>query len=127
MVKERNALWKTVIEPFESNKTEKISGTDNSFGFGIVEVSDKLYALANGTINKLNVDGNKTEPINISYTFRRNLLEEFDQMFYEAWAQMEEGFYDEKFPWNKLEENERILSAVYSLPEQPCRYAATVE
>ncbi|HQX97720.1 MAG TPA: hypothetical protein PLT02_12525, partial [Chitinophagaceae bacterium] len=92
----KNALWKTVIEPFESNKTEKISGTDNSFGFGIVEVSDKLYALANGTINKLNVDGNKTEPINISYTFRRNLLEEFDQMFYEAWAQMEEGFYDEK-------------------------------
>ena len=100
----KNALWKTVIEPFESNKTEKISGTDNSFGFGIVEVSDKLYALANGTINKLNVDGNKTESINISYTFRRNLLEEFDQMFYEAWAQMEEGFYDEKFhglDWKK--------------------------
>lgn len=101
----KTALWKTVIEPFENNKTEKIAGTDNSFGFDIVEVSDKLYVLSNGTINKLNLDGNKTEPISISNTFRRNLSEEFDQMFYEAWAQMEENYYDEKFhgvDWKKI-------------------------
>jgi len=100
----RNALWKTVIEPFEQNKTEKIANTDNSFGFDIVEVSDKLYALFNGTINKLNLEANKVDPISISYTFRRNLSEEFSQMFYEAWAQMEEGYYDDKFhglDWNK--------------------------
>ncbi|MEO7982718.1 MAG: S41 family peptidase, partial [Bacteroidota bacterium] len=93
----RNALWKTVLEPFETNKTEKIAGTDNSFGFDIIEVSDKLYVLFNGTINKLNLDGNKADPINISYTFRRNLSEEFSQVFEEAWAQMEENYYDEKF------------------------------
>jgi Tol biopolymer transport system component/C-terminal processing protease CtpA/Prc len=100
----RNALWKTVIEPFEQNKTEKIANTDNSFGFDIVEVSDKLYVLFNGNINKLNLDGNKVDPIAISYTFRRNLSEEFTQMFYEAWAQMEEGYYDDKFhgvDWKK--------------------------
>lgn len=96
----RNALWKTVLEPFEANKTEKISGTDNSFGFEISEVSDKLYVLFNATINKLNLDGNKADPVNISYTFRRNLAEEFSQMFEEAWAQMEEGYYDEKFHGN---------------------------
>ena len=103
----RNSLWKTVIEPFEANKTEKINGTDNSFGFDIVEVSDKLYILASGTINKLNLDGNKVDAISIAYTFRRNLSEEFDQMFYEAWAQMEENYYDEKFHglnWNKTKE-----------------------
>jgi hypothetical protein len=33
----RNALWKTLIEPFEANKTEKIANTDNSFGFDIVD------------------------------------------------------------------------------------------
>jgi Tol biopolymer transport system component len=82
----RNALWKTVIEPFEQNKTDKIANTDNSFGFDIVEVSDKLYALFNGSINKLNLDQNKVDPIPISYTFRRNLSEEFSQMFYEAWG-----------------------------------------
>jgi tricorn protease len=100
----RNALWKTTIEPFEQNKTEKIANTDNSFGFDIVEVSDKLYALFNGNINKLNLDANKVDPISMSYTFRRNLAKEFNQMFYEAWAQMEEGYYDEKFhglDWKK--------------------------
>jgi tricorn protease len=92
-----SALWKTVIEPFEQNKTEKIAGAERSNGFDIVEVNDKLYVLFNGTINKLNLDLNKVDPINISYTFRRNLAAEFNQMYYEAWAQMEENFYDDKF------------------------------
>lgn len=103
----RNALWKTVIEPFEQNKTEKIAGTDLSFNFGIVEVSDKLYVLLNGNINKLNLDANKVDLINIGYTFRRNLSEEFSQMFEETWAQMEENYYDENFHglnWKKTKE-----------------------
>jgi Tol biopolymer transport system component/C-terminal processing protease CtpA/Prc len=100
----RNALWKTVIEPFEQNKTEKIAGTDNSFSFDISEVSDKFYVLFNGAINKLNLEGNKVDPVTISYTFRRNLSEEFSQMFEEAWAQMEENYYDGNFhglDWKK--------------------------
>lgn len=98
------ALWKTLIEPFEQNKTEKIAGTDNSQGFDIVEAGDKMYVLFNGTINKLNLEANKADPINISYTFRRNLSQEFEQMFYETWAQVEENYYDEKFHglnWNR--------------------------
>ena len=100
----RSALWKTVIEPFEQTKTEKIAGTDNASGVSIVEVSNKLYARFNSGIYKLNLDGNKVEPISISYTFRRNLKDEFRQMFYQAWAQMEEGYYDENFhglDWKK--------------------------
>lgn len=93
----RPALWKTVTEPFEQNKTEKIAGTDGAGGFDIREVNDKLYVLFNGTISKLNLDANKTEPISIAFTFRRNLEEEFTQMFGEAWAQMEENYYDEHF------------------------------
>ena len=103
----KSALWKTLIEPFEQNKTEKIAGTDNSFGFDIVEVSDKLFVLMGGNINKLSLDGNKADPVSISYTFRRNLEEEFNQMFYEAWAQMEENYYDEKFHghnWTKTKD-----------------------
>lgn len=100
----RNAIWKTVIEPFEQNKTEKIAGTENIGGFEVVEVNDKFFVLMNGTFGKLNLDANKIDPVAISYTFRRNLAEEFDQMFYEAWAGMEEGYYDEKFhglDWKK--------------------------
>lgn len=103
----RNALWKTVIEPFEQNKTEKIAGTDGSGGFDITEVSDKFYVLFNGTVHKLNLEANKVDPVNIAYTFRRNLADEFNQLFIEAWAQMEEGFYDEKFHginWQKTKD-----------------------
>ena len=103
----RNALWKTVIEPFEQNKTDKIAGTDNAFSFDIVEVSDKFYVLFNGNIGKLSLDGNKVDPIGISYTFRRNLQDEFSQMFEETWAQMEINYYDGNFhglDWKKTKE-----------------------
>lgn len=106
----RNALWKTVIEPFEPNKTEKITGTDNNFSFDIVEVSDKLYLLAGGNLHKLNVDANRVDPINVSHTFRRRLASEFEQMFDEAWAGMEESYYDEAFhgtDWSKMRERYR--------------------
>lgn len=101
----RNALWKTSIEPFESNKTEKIAGTDNAFNFSICDVNDKLYALFNGNIYKLNLDANKVDPVNISFTFRRNLHDEFQQVFEETWAQVNENYYDENFhgiDWNKM-------------------------
>jgi tricorn protease len=99
----RNALWKVVIEPFESNKTEKIAGTEGS-GFSVFESGDKFWVIQNGNINKLNLEANKLEPVNISFTFRRNLSEEFNQIFEETWAQVEENYYDEKFhgiDWKK--------------------------
>lgn len=101
------ALWKTVLEPFEENKTEKIAGTDGTGGFDIVFVSDKFYLLMKGDISKLNVEGSKIDAVKISYTFRRNLQAEFAQMFEEAWAKMEINYYDEDFHginWVKIKE-----------------------
>lgn len=97
----RVALWKTTKAPFELDKTEKVA---EGRIFGFVNANDKLYVLNNGGINKLNLDLNRLDPINISYTFRRNLSAEFSQMFEEAWAQMEENYYDENFhglDWKK--------------------------
>ncbi|MET0464780.1 MAG: S41 family peptidase [Chitinophagaceae bacterium] len=97
----RTAVWKTTKEPFEADKHEKV--TDGAL-FSLVDANDKLYALTNTGINKLNLDMNRLDPINVSFTFRRNLSEEFSQMFEEAWAQMEENYYDEKFhglDWKK--------------------------
>lgn len=37
------------------------------------------------------------DPVSISITFRKNLAAEFAQIFEEAWAQVEENYYDEKF------------------------------
>ena len=100
----KTSLWKTTLEPFEQPKTEKITGADGSFNIQVVEVNDKLFCLARGTINKLNLDANKTDAISIGYTFRRNLAGEFRQMFEEAWAQMDENYYDGNFHgvnWDK--------------------------
>lgn len=101
------ALWKTVIEPFESNKTEKIAGTDGNFPSDVVINGDKLFLLQSGTINKLSLEPAKVDPVSISSTFRRNLQAEFSQMVDEAWAQMEENYYDDKFHginWKKVKQ-----------------------
>jgi Tol biopolymer transport system component/C-terminal processing protease CtpA/Prc len=103
----KNALWKTVLEPFETIKTEKIAGTESANLGGIVEVNDKLYALLNGTIHKINLEANKADPIATSYAFRRALQEEFAQIFEEMWADVQENFYDENFhgvDWVKMKE-----------------------
>jgi tricorn protease len=98
----RGALWKTTLEPFENTKTERIAGADG-FSFDYAEGGDKSMLLSNGNLFKLNIDANKVDPVLISNTFRRNLAAEFEQIFEEAWAQVEENYYDEKFhgiDWN---------------------------
>ncbi len=93
----KNALWKTIIQPFEMRKTEKIAGAEGTFSYSINVSGDKLYVLSSGNISKLNLDQNKVEPINITHTFRRNLQQEFEQAFEETWAQVQENFYDQDF------------------------------
>ena len=90
----RRALYRTVREAFESDKTEKVA--DGSVG-NLVEVKGKFYALSGGTVQQYNIDGNKLEKKDIAFKFRRNLEDEFNQMFYETWAGIEENFYDGDF------------------------------
>jgi len=92
----KTALWKTVIEPFEQNKTEKIQGAEGQ-SVNTATAGDKYLVLMDGTIYKLNLDQNKLESLPLSYTFRKSLSGEFNQVFYEAWARLEENYYDEKF------------------------------
>ncbi len=102
----KNSLWKTTLEPFEISKTEKIAGAESG-NISFAESNDKYYVLVNGVIFKLNLEANKTEQVNLAYTFRRNLSAEFNQLFEESWALMDENYYDEKFHganWPKLKE-----------------------
>jgi C-terminal processing protease CtpA/Prc/Tol biopolymer transport system component len=92
----RPALWKTTLEPFENPKTEKITGADG-FGVDYSDGGDKTMLLVNGNLLKLNLDANRADPVVVSSTFRRNLAAEFAQVFEEAWAQVEENYYDPKF------------------------------
>ena len=92
----RVALWKTVLEPFEPAKTEKIQGAEGG-NINTAAAGDKYFVLLDGTIYKLNLDQNKLEALSLSYPFRKSLSGEFNQVFYEAWARVEENYYDEKF------------------------------
>ncbi len=103
----RSKLWKTTMEPFENNKTVKM-GDKPVYGYQFVTIGKKHYLLSSGTIQTVNLGANKLKPIAISYRFNKSLSEEFEQMYYEAWAGMEENFYDEKFHgenWQKLRDN----------------------
>ncbi|ASU33055.1 S41 family peptidase [Mucilaginibacter xinganensis] len=97
------ALYRTTIQPFEENKTEKVG--DDISGYDIAIAGDKFYALAGGNIYTLNIDNNKLDKIDIGYKFDRNLDGEFRQMFDEAWAGLEENYYDGDFhgtDWKKM-------------------------
>ncbi|WP_394974227.1 S41 family peptidase [uncultured Croceitalea sp.] len=97
-------LWKTSFEPFEKSKTEVVLDKEIQ-GYQIESAKNNYYLLVKGDIHTLDIKSNKTDKITINHTFRRNLSNEFTQMFYEAWAGFEENFYDENFhgeDWAKL-------------------------
>lgn len=48
-------------------------------------------------MQKYNIDDNKLEKVDVAFKFRRNLQDEFNQLFYETWAGIEENFYDGDF------------------------------
>ncbi len=92
----KNNLYKTILDPFDLTKTEKILGAEAN-NIDISYTNEKYYILLNGTIHKLSLDANKVDPVAISFVFRRNRAAEFNQVFYEAWAKLDENYYDEKF------------------------------
>jgi tricorn protease len=89
------SLWKMTFEPFEKTKTEEIKNAD-----GYVEIrgyKDHYYALNRGNINKLELDKNSLDKVDIDHPFTINMNDEFNQMFYEAWGDLQENYYNEKF------------------------------
>ncbi len=90
----RGALFRTILEPFTANKTEKVvdGGASN-----LIEVDGRFFALSGGTIQKYNIDGNKLDKIELAFKFQRDLEREFNQLFHETWAGIEENFYDADF------------------------------
>ncbi|MCC5912763.1 MAG: PD40 domain-containing protein [Balneolaceae bacterium] len=105
----RNAWWKTVFEPFEAPVTEMIAGTQMGSG-SIVEVDGSHWVLLGGDIHQLNISGSSVEKVEAEYTFRRNLRDEFNQMFDEMWANLETNFYESDFhgiDWEEVREHYR--------------------
>lgn len=107
----KSQLWKTTLEPFEKAKTERI-GDKTVKNYQLINSKKGNYILFGGTLHTLDIKEGKLKAIEISKEFKKSLSKEFTQMYYEAWAGMEENFYSEDFhgqDWNKL----RVQYATY--------------
>jgi len=93
----KSTLYQTVYEDFEDPKTEVFKGKGVGNATDLVTVKGEHYLIGAGKVQKLNLDQKKWEAIEVKHTFRRALQPEFEQMFYETWANMEENFYNEDF------------------------------
>ena len=88
------SLHRKIYEPFKEDKTEKVF--DKSMR--LIRQHDKtLYALSGNNLYKFALDKGTPEKINMDYSFTKSLSNEFNQMFEETWAGVEENFYDENF------------------------------
>ncbi|HKI77957.1 MAG TPA: S41 family peptidase [Ignavibacteriaceae bacterium] len=110
-------LYVTTLKPFEKPETKEIEGA-KAYGYQIVKANSKYYILSGGSINELKLDQNKIKAIDIDYTFNKNLMDEFKQMYYEVWANLDENYYDADFhgvDWKKMEKRyEKFLPFITS-------------
>ncbi|WP_407480845.1 S41 family peptidase [Elizabethkingia meningoseptica] len=90
----KRQLFKKVFTDFEPAKSEKVFDKQADY---IIKNDKNLFALIGGDIHKMAINALKPEKINVQYTFNKDLASEFNQMYDEAWAGVEENFYDDKF------------------------------
>ena len=87
-------LFRKTYTDFENVKTEKIFDKEVDY---IIKNDKNLYALIDNSVYKFGVNSTNPEKVNLKHSFNKNLASEFNQMYDEAWAGVEENFYDENF------------------------------
>lgn len=106
-------LYRKTTTDFEEDKTDKIFNKGADF---IVKNEKNLYALIDNSVYKFGISSTNPEKVSIKYNFNKNLASEFNQMYEESWAGVEENFYDENFhgiDWKaKKEQYARFLPYV---------------
>ncbi len=94
----KRSLYQTVIKPFEKRETKQIKKSGNGRGgFDVITVDKKSYVLLGGKIHELNLAKSELDAIDLAYGFTRNMKAEFNQMFDEMWAGLQENYYDANF------------------------------
>ncbi|MGV0965797.1 S41 family peptidase [Empedobacter falsenii] len=87
-------LYRKTTTDFEEDKTDKIFNKGADF---IVKNEKNLFALIDNSVYKFGISSTNPEKVSVKYNFNKNLASEFNQMYEEAWAGVEENFYDENF------------------------------
>ncbi|MGN6247038.1 MAG: S41 family peptidase [Ginsengibacter sp.] len=90
------SLWKMTLEPFENPRTDQVRNAPGGY-LNIKGSNGHYYVLNSGNINRLNINGNALEKVNMNFPFTINMDDQFNQMFYEAWGDLQENYYNQKF------------------------------
>lgn len=93
------AIWKTSITPLLVGKNEKITGgpEGSNVSLRLVCGGGSYFALSSGNVYRLLPQQNRLEAVPLRFAFKKRTTYEFSQMFFDAWAKVEENYYDETF------------------------------
>lgn len=86
-------LYVQEIKDWEQKSPKKIKDAGVIFTYD--RGGDNLYGVGPGGIYKIDPVGGSATKINFKYKIEKNIHDEFNQMFYEVWATLEQNFYDE--------------------------------
>ncbi len=88
-------LYKQEIVDFDRKPAEEVKngGTLSNFSYN----GKDLFAIGNGKIYKVDIAAGSVTDLGVQQSFTKRNTDEFEQMFYEVWAQLSENFYDPKF------------------------------
>lgn len=81
-----------ISDPYAEVKTIK----DLKRGM-FINSDNNLYAVSGADIYKIDLNGSKATKVTIKKSVEKNLKDEFEQMYYEAWGLMDQNFYDVNF------------------------------
>ena len=100
-------IWRWSKKIFDKPETKKIDGGGSDDDLKIVQGKSKCMVLSAGNIYELDAEGAKLKKTDMDFNFSRNLSEEFNEMFYETWANLDENYYDPNFhgvDWEKMKQ-----------------------
>lgn len=95
------------------DKKEITSGNSRPSNISQTKDYSHLYLTKSGTLNKLNLAGDKMESLPVAAKMDVDYITETNQIFEEAWKAINDGFYDPNFhgqDWGKLKEKYKPLA-----------------
>jgi len=90
-----NGLYVQELKDWDEKPAQKVKGIVSLYRY--VSNGKDLFVLGREGLFKLDPGAATSTKIEIKYTFSKNIQNEFNQMFYEVWATLDQNFYDVKF------------------------------
>lgn len=91
----KNKLYKKIYQAYKKPETKKV---DDNAASQIIQTDKKEYYIRTSKgVFSYNEGSDKLEKIDFDHNFQKDLEREFQQMFEETWAGIDENFYEENF------------------------------